>query len=198
MQGFKRTGVALKVGLALALGFLAGDYTGKGFLFRRACGLWYDRRPRAKTTPQATPEEADSAVSHLPVGLNLMQADEMENRLYGLYPSAHVRLMDRQYYSIQKSAIRNTWRSRAASNRIDKNPWRCVGDCDERASIMRGFLEQKYPGAGIGLVSGNLKSGRSHVEVLFWSENGFATFDPSTGSTYNLTTRFASVRLMVM
>jgi len=198
MQGFKRAGTALKVGLALVVGFLAGDYTGKGFLYRRACGLWYDRRPRARTMPESPPGEPESAVSHVPVGLYLTDADEMENRLYGLYPSAHIRLMDPNYYSIAEYAIQRAWESRAASNNVNRSPWRYVGDCDERASILRGFLEQKYPGAAIGLVSGNLKTGQSHVELLFWSKNGFATFDPSTGSRHNLTNRFASVRLIVM
>jgi hypothetical protein len=122
----------------------------------------------------------------------------MENRLYGLYPAVRVKLMDSGYSSIREHAIRQVWQTGGTRHMTDHNPCRFIGDCDEMAFILRGWLEQKYPSTATGVVSGTLKNGQPHVEVVFWNGEGFCSFNPETGISYRLTARFAEVRLVVM
>ena len=198
MERLKKVVPILETVLVLGAGFLTGDFVNRGVTYHELRSLLCRKVNMAAFFSKADAAIGSAVPKHEPDDGYALYAPSAEELLCAQCPRAHIRLMDEMYSSIRGATIRKVWKSGGERHVTGLNPAQFLGDCDERAHILLGWLEQSYPSRAVGIVCGNLHDGTCHVELIFWDGAAFKTFDPSEGQVYLFRKRFAYVYLIVM
>lgn len=199
MGYWKKAAPVVQTALIVLTGFVAGDFVSRGLLYRQARSLWHRNR--------ADVEFFRRAVGARPVlngdgghdSLQLVaRGHDMERALYSQCPSAVVKVMDDHYVNVTESLLHDIRSARGISRVSGRNMCEIKGDCDEAARIMIGWTQQRYPAAAVGFISGKLKNGRCHAEVVFWNGAEMRTYSPRKDTVHDLDSRFSRVYFLLL